>query len=84
MGIRTRAIHDFNYQIHVLDKRGEIFETLAMANNFDVAKAAFEASLSSRTWSTIEFRNGGRIVEQATTGGYDTETKTVPILNRRR
>lgn len=83
MGVRTHAIHEFNYQIHVIDK-GEIFETLAMANNFEVAKAAFEASLQTRTWSVIEFRNGGRVVEQATTGGYDTETKIVPILNRRK
>ncbi|WP_144378554.1 hypothetical protein [Mesorhizobium amorphae] len=84
MGIRTNAIHDFNYQIHMLGSDGKVFETLAMANNFNVAKAAFEASLNERSWCTIELCNGGRIIEQATTGGYDTETKTVPILNRRK
>lgn len=82
MGARTRAIHDFNYQIHMLASDGSVFETVAKANNFNVAKAAFEASLNERAWSTIQFCNGGRIIEQAVTGGYDTETKTIPVLKR--
>lgn len=68
----------------MLGSDGKVLETLAKANNFNVAKAAFEAALNERAWSTIELCNGGRILEQADTGGYDTETKTIPVLKRRK
>lgn len=83
MGPRSRAIHDYNYQIHIVNDAGETIETLAELNNFTMAHAAFEASLNERTWSLIQFCNGGRIIELAKTGGYHTETKLVDLEWRR-
>ncbi|CAN7353803.1 hypothetical protein LJR234_002150 [Mesorhizobium amorphae] len=52
-------------------------------NIFPVAHAAFEASLQHRTWCLVQFREGGRIIETAKTGGYHTDTKLVDLEWRR-
>lgn len=79
MGPRSRAIHDYNYQIHIIDEAGDILATLGEMNGFGMAKAAFEASLNEHTWSIIVLRNGGRVIETAKTGGYSAETKLVDL-----
>ncbi|MER9524035.1 hypothetical protein NKI96_10665 [Mesorhizobium sp. M0292] len=78
----TRKIYDYSYLIETLAATGETIERIGEMNNFVVAKAAFEAALTQRTWSNVVLREGGRIIETATTGGYDCESKTVPILKR--
>lgn len=83
MGIRSNAIHEFNYCVYTVSAGGDIIETLAMADNFSVAEAAFEASFLARPQSTIELRNKGRVITTVKTGAYCSETKTVEILWRR-
>lgn len=72
----------YNFQIHCVDKQGDIIETIGEMNHFGVAKAAFEAALGARTNSKVELRECYRVVEAALTGSYDPETKLVPILER--
>ena len=84
MGPRSRAVHDYNYQVHVIDEAGDVIETLAELNGFGMAKAAFEASLQEKTWCIIVLRNGGRVIETAKTGGYNGATKLVDLEWRRR
>ncbi|RWP29900.1 hypothetical protein [Mesorhizobium sp.] len=78
----SRKIHDYSYLIECVDAEGNTVDRIGEMNNFVVAKAAYEASLTQRTWSTVVFREGGRIIETAKTGGYDCATKTVPVLER--
>lgn len=82
MGSRHNAIHDYNYQIHCVDDGGGIVETMGEVNNLAVAWAAYEAAIRQRSWSTIELRNMGRVMQVVKTGGYDSATKTVEILSR--
>ncbi|MER9833400.1 hypothetical protein NKJ28_00285 [Mesorhizobium sp. M0145] len=79
----SRNIYDYSYLIECVDGEGNTLERVGEMNNFVVAKAAYEATLTQRTWSNVVLREGGRIVETAKTGGYDCETKTVPVLERR-
>lgn len=72
----------YNYQVHCVDKAGDVIETIGEMNLFGVAKAAFEAALEARTNSTVQLRECYRVVETAMTGSYDVETKTVPVLKR--
>jgi len=83
MGQRSRAIHTYSYQIHVIDDAGAIIETIGEMDIFPVAKAAFEACLGHRTYSLVQLRQGARIIETAKTGLYDSKTQTVPVLWRR-
>ena len=83
MGPRSRAVHEYSYQIHVVDGVNDIIETIGEMDIFPVAKAAFEAALSHRTLSLVQLRQGGRIIETAKTGLYDSKTETVPIEWRR-
>jgi hypothetical protein len=84
MGQRSRAIHDYSYQIHVVDETDAIIETIGEVDIFSAAKAAFEACLGHKTYSLVQLRQGGRIIETAKTGLYDSKTKTVPVLWRKR
>lgn len=61
----------YNYQIHCVDKAGDVIETIGEMNIWTVAFAAFNAAARSRSWSTIELREGARIVRWAKTGGYN-------------
>ncbi|UVK46774.1 hypothetical protein BPNPMPFG_002482 [Mesorhizobium sp. AR07] len=79
----TRKIYDYTYLIECVDGEGVSYDRIGEMNNFVVAKAAYEAALTQRTWSNVVFREGGRVIEVAKTGGYDVETKTVPVLQRR-
>jgi hypothetical protein len=40
VGPRSRAIHDYSYQIHAVDAADNIVETIGETNNFVIAKAA--------------------------------------------
>jgi len=73
---------DYHCQIHLVDDRDDIIETLAELNGFGPAKAAFEAFLTVRTHSRIQFREGSRIVETAQTGSYDSNTGKVALVGR--
>lgn len=77
---RMNTLHAYNYQIYVVDREGDILEKLGELDNFNAAHAAFVALLTERTSSTIQLRNGGRIVKTAETGLYDYKTKTVALL----
>lgn len=63
MASRSRSVFDLNYLIHHIDPVTEdIIETLAAADHFDVAKAAFDAVLKTRTRATIQLRQKARII----------------------
>jgi hypothetical protein len=80
MGIRR--IYEYSYLIECVDENRVAIERIGEMNNFRVAKAAFEAALTQRSWSTVVFREGGRVIEVAKTGGYDSKTDTIPVLKR--
>lgn len=42
-----RTIHDYNYQIHCVDKAGDVIETIGEMNIWTVAFAAFNAAARS-------------------------------------
>lgn len=42
-----RTIHDYSYQIHCVDKAGDIVETIGEMNIWTVALAAFKAAARS-------------------------------------
>jgi len=74
--------YDYSYLIQVVDERYNAIETIGEMNNFRVAKAAFEAALTQRTLARVLLREGGRIIEVAETGLYDSSTDSVPVLKR--
>lgn len=78
----SRKVYDYTYLIETFDREGRTIERIGEMNNFVVAKAAFEAVLTQRTNSNVMLREGARIVETATTGSYDCDSKTVPVLKR--
>jgi len=80
MGPRSRAIHETNFEVYTVDDDGRILETLATANHFDVAKAAFRAALGIRSNSLIRLRNGARVMYEARTGSKDHESRTIAVL----
>jgi hypothetical protein len=80
MGPRSRAIHEWLHAVHVVNEAGDVVETLALADNFDIADAAWQAALHTRSWSTIELRNKGRVMKRARTGGYDMTTRCMDRL----
>lgn len=80
MGIRSHAIHEWNYTVYVVDEHGDVLETLAHARNHDVAIAAFEAATQTRSWSRLELRNMARVVRVARTGGYDRVAQRMDLL----
>lgn len=67
--MKLHTIFDWNFQVHQVNDRGEIIETLALANNSSVAIAAFDAALKERTNSLIELRNRMRVMRSASSGG---------------
>ncbi|TPI86419.1 hypothetical protein [Mesorhizobium sp. B2-8-9] len=83
MGPRQFAIYDYSFQVVCVDAEGNVIEKIGEMNNGAVARAAFEAAATQYAWSTIRLRNGARIMEDVRTGGYDSETKTIPIIERR-
>jgi hypothetical protein len=83
MGPMSRALHRYNYQIHVVTPdTHDIIKTEAELNNWMAAYAAFNALVGERTMSTIQLREGGRIVWTARTGLYDSATGKVEELER--
>lgn len=80
-GSRSKTIHEWNYEIYTV-WNGEIAETLAYANNLDVAIAAYEASLHTRSHSRIELRNKARVMRCAETGAHDSDTGKCEIKRR--
>jgi len=63
--MKLHTIFDWNFQVHHVNERGDIIETLALANNSSVAIAAFEVALSSRNTGMIELRNRMRVMRSA-------------------
>lgn len=72
------AIFRYNYQIHCVDKAGDVIETIGEMNIWTVANAAFEAATRSRSWSTIHLRQGAQIIKTCRTGGWNG--KDVDVL----
>jgi len=62
------SLWDYNYMVYVVDDRDNIIESIAAANHYDVAKAAFDAAKPTRTQSLLQMRNGARIVRTEKTG----------------
>lgn len=81
MGIRSRAIFDWNYYVHKVDEKGDILETVAQADHFDVALAAFEAAMRVSSWSRLELRFKARVMRQGRTGAWSRETETCEVLS---
>lgn len=75
-------VFDYNCQIHLVDERNDIIETLAELNGFMAARAAFEEFAKVRSYSRIQLREKSRIVETIVTGAYDGQSKMVEILRR--
>ena len=80
MGKAGRDIFPRTYQIERRDFRG--VEPICEADNFNVAKAAFDASLQEYTMAEIVLKNGARVIQTAKTGLYDHETRSVALLSR--
>jgi hypothetical protein len=72
----------FNYQVYRL-QGGEIADVLALADHFDVAKAAYTAAKATTSNAVIQIRNGARVMRTARTGAYDTKTGQVALLEER-
>lgn len=77
MGERSRAIYPTTYEIKVFWPSGELRCYAGTADHFNVAKAGFEASKQCYTGATIRLMNGARVVDEAKTGLYNSETKQV-------
>lgn len=85
MGPRTNAIFDFNFLVRARSRFAKDeggWKTVLQADNLTVALAGFEASLSQCTNSRIELLQKTRFIRGAVTGGYDSKTQTVPLLER--
>ena len=81
MGERSHAIFKYTYLIHLVHPETEdILETLAEANHFDIAHAAFTAALACKSNATIQLRQKSRVVRTGRTGDYDPVSKTVTLL----
>lgn len=63
MGIRSRTIFDMNYLVHLVDEKDNIIETIAAADHFSVANAAFAEAPKHITHGRIQMRNKARIVK---------------------
>jgi len=60
-----RQIFDgLNYRVEEVAKDGTLIEVLAMAGNFTVAKAAFEAAKLERPNSVLHLVNRARVIEK--------------------
>ncbi len=77
-----RDVHNYRCQIHLVDERDEIIETIAELKGYGPAKAALEAFAQMHTSSRIQMRERGMIKFTIITGLYDSETKTVAIKGR--
>lgn len=62
------SLWNYNYLVYVVDDEDNIIESLAAANHFDVADAAFKAAKPTRTNAILQMRNGGRVVKTERTG----------------
>ena len=71
---------NWNYQVYVVDQQGDILETIALADSFAIADAAFWAGTNVRSWSRIELRNKSRVIKFVQTGAHDRATGTNHIL----
>lgn len=78
-----RTIFGRNYQIYKVGLRsGEIEEMICDVDNFNIAKAAFEAATKEYTNIAIHLRNKSRVIEVVKTGRYDSKTQTIEIVAR--
>lgn len=75
-----RKVFDYNCQIHLVDERDDIIETLAELNGFMPARAAFEEFARTKAHARIQFREKSRVVETIITGAYDSNTKEIAIV----
>jgi len=57
------SLWDYNFLIYVVDEEDNIIESIAAANHFDVADAAFKAAKATRTAAILQMRNGGRVMK---------------------
>lgn len=74
---QPRDAWNWKYQVYRVDDDGNVQETLALADNFMIALAAFEASRQARSWAKLELRNCGRVMRAAKTGGYDPHARCI-------
>lgn len=57
------SLWDYNFLIYVVDENDNIVESIAAANNFHVANAAFQVAKTTRTGAILQMRNGGRVMK---------------------
>lgn len=81
MAVRATRTVEWQYQVHLVDSRGEIIETVAQALGFEIGVAALTAAARTYDNATIEFRQRARVIRTIRTGGYDHATKTIAVLS---
>ena len=67
MTANLRALREWNFAVVVVDDKGDVVEVMALADNIDLADAAFQVAPTKRSAGTIQLRNGSRVVRSERT-----------------
>lgn len=70
------TIWEFNYQVYEVDRDDNTIATVAAANNFYVADAAFKTAKTTCTRSILQMRNRARIIKtERSERGWDEQDR---------